>query len=66
MQLLLGGVLSGQISTLFTQFNVTSQWQNLFTQAQNIGTAAISVGIIALLVVAFMAIVAILAGRWMK
>lgn len=55
--LLLGGVLSSTVADLFTQFNVTGTWQNLFTQTGSIATAAISVAIIGFLIAAFMVVI---------
>ena len=61
---LLGGVLSAQITTLYSQFNLTNTvWQSLFTQTQTIATSAISVAIIGFLIAAFMVVIGIFAFR---
>ncbi|MEM5816089.1 MAG: hypothetical protein QXL14_03525 [Candidatus Aenigmatarchaeota archaeon] len=60
--ILLGGVLSSTVADLFTQFNVTGVWQNLFTQTGQIATAAISVAVIGFLIAAFMIVISMFAG----
>ena len=60
--LLLGGVLTAQISEQFTAFNVSSVWVNLFNTTQNIATSAISIAIIGFLIGAFMVILYMLGG----
>jgi len=61
---LLGGVLSSQVETLFGQFNLTNtQWQTLFSQTQTIATSAISVAVIGFLIAAFMVVIGIFAFK---
>jgi ABC-type spermidine/putrescine transport system permease subunit II len=61
---LLGGVLSSQVSSLYTTFNLTgSVWQTLFNQTQTIATSAINVAIIGFLIAAFMVVIGIFAFR---
>jgi hypothetical protein len=61
---LLGGVLSSQITSLYTTFNLTNTvWQSLFTQTQTIATSAIQVAIVGFLIAAFMVVIGIFAFR---
>lgn len=58
--LLLGGVLSSQISEQFTNFNVTGTWLDLFSQTQQIATSSIQIAVVGFLIAAFMVVLGLL------
>jgi large-conductance mechanosensitive channel len=61
---LLGGVLSSQITSLYTTFNLTGTvWESLFNQTQTVATSAIQIAIIGFLIAAFMVVIGIFAFK---
>ena len=58
--IMIAGVLSGQITSLFTQLNVTSTWINLANTAQNYIVTTFSLVLIALLLLGFVIILGVL------
>jgi len=58
--IMIAGVLSGQITSLFTQLNVTSTWINLAHTAQSYIVTTFSLVLIALLLLGFVIILGVL------
>ena len=52
VSILLSGVVSGQMSTLFTTFNVSATWTTIATNIENIISSAYSIGGLGILVFA--------------
>ena len=57
---LLLGVVSGQMTTMFTSFSVDSTWTNIAGNLTNIIAASMNIGGLGILVYAFVVILAIL------
>jgi hypothetical protein len=60
ISILITGVLSAQIGSLFTQLNVTGQWLNLKSSAESYIVTTFSLVLIALLLMGFAIILGVL------
>jgi len=60
VSVLLSGVVSGQMDTLFTNFNVSSTWSTIADNLESIISSSYSIGGLGILLFAFMVILSIL------